>query len=514
VSASAGVEQLFEALDDRTLKILERRRGTGAIRRRGWLVSRALLAADIVGISVAFLGAQEIYAAHTSNLGSFSRLTEFVTFALSLPVWVVAAKLYGLYDRDEEHTDHSTADDFAGVFHLVTVCTFGLYAVSHLTQWFHPEFSKLLVFWVLAVFCTVCLRAAARAYCRRQIEYLQNTIIVGAGHVGQTIAQKLLKHPEYGLNLVGFIDSHPKERLQDLRHLTVLGDLADLAHVVRLLDVERVIIAFTNDSHEELLQVTGDLRPLDVQIDIVPRLFDKLGPSIAIHSIEGLPLVGLPPNRLPRSSTLVKRSLDVIVATLGLLVLSPLLLVVAVGVKLSSDGPVLYRHWRVGQGGKPFQLIKFRTMHLASCRGADYGGESAEIEFARLMADPVRSAEFQAMFKLQDDPRVTWLGRFLRRTSIDELPQLLNVLRGDISLVGPRALTEEELERYYGDSARDLLAIRPGVTGYWQINGRSDLAYEDRVRLDMAYIGGWSLGLDFLIMARTLRVILGRGGAI
>jgi exopolysaccharide biosynthesis polyprenyl glycosylphosphotransferase len=465
----------------------------------------------LIGLTAAFAVAHVVYGAAAGSLGGDA---EVGVFALSLPAWIVAAKVYGLYDKDEERTDHSTADDFVRVLHLVTLCAWLLYGISLITRLFNPEFGKLFLFWLLAVAMVSGGRALARGYCRRQLHYLQNTVIVGAGEVGQALARKLLKHPEYGLNLVGFVDPFPREREPGLDHLTLLGTHEDIPALVSLLDIERAIIAFTNERHEELLELVNDLRDMNVQVDIVPRLFDSLGPSLGVHTIEGIPLIGLPPRRMSRSSLLVKRVLDVVVAWTMLILASPLLLAIAVWIRLDSPGPVFYKHDRVGRNGVPFRLWKFRTMLRESCRGEEYGGLAAEKEFERLMADPERSLEFAETFKLRDDPRVTRVGRFLRRTSLDELPQLLNVLTGDISLVGPRALTEHEFTVYYGDAADDVLSIRPGITGYWQINGRSDLAYVDRVRLDLAYIGGWSLGLDLAILAKTVRVICSRVGAV
>jgi exopolysaccharide biosynthesis polyprenyl glycosylphosphotransferase len=513
VTTVAPVAQLVDRLDSRTAEILERRRESGVIRRRGWLVRRALLLADVVGLSAAFLVAQQVYLANTYNPGSLSRATEFVVFAFSLPIWIIGAKLYGLYDKDEERADHSTAGDFERLFHMVTVCTFLLYALSHATRWFSPEFSKLFLFWLLAIIFTVSLRGVARTWCRRQLLYLQNTIIVGAGDVGQSVGRKFLQHPEYGINLVGFVDSDPKDREPDLSHVAVLGGPSDLSEIVRALDVDRVVIAFSGDGHEAVLALVNSLRAMDVQIDIVPRLFENLGPSIGIHSIEGVPLVSLPPGRLPRSSVALKRALDLGLAAVAFIVLLPLLIGVAIAVKVDSKGPVLYRHKRVGRGGRTFHVIKFRTMLLEACRGDSFGGDAAEDMFAALMSDPNIREEFETNYKLQNDPRVTRIGNFLRRTSIDELPQFINVVRGDMSLVGPRALTPEEIDRYYGDSADAVLAIRPGITGYWQVNGRSRLAYEDRVRLDLAYVGGWSLALDLGILFRTVKTLFGRAGA-
>ncbi|MDX6452113.1 MAG: hypothetical protein QOH16_2162 [Gaiellaceae bacterium] len=514
MSTLVAVEELYDSLDSRTLEILARRRSTPTVKRRGSLVRRALLCADLVGLSIAFLIAQELYASGMHVVGSLSQSSEFVAFVISLPGWVIAAKLYGLYDKDEERADHATADEFVGIFHLLTVCTFVLYAISLLTKWFNPQFSKLLIFWLIAIVATMVFRASARAYCRRNISYLQNTIIVGAGDMGQTLARKLLKHSEYGLNLVGFVDTRPKERGHDLGHLTILGGLEDLESLIELLDVERVIVAFTSDGHQDMLASIDRMRAKEVQIDIVPRLFDNLGPSVSIHSVEGIPLISLPPMRIPRSSLLIKRTVDVVSASIALALLLPVFIAIAVAIKLNSRGPVFYRHDRVGRRGSALRLLKFRTMYTAACRGDEYGGARAEEEFAKLMSDPLRRVEFETTFKLQDDPRVTRLGRMLRRSSLDELPQLWNVLRGDISLVGPRALTTDELDRYYGPAASTLLEVRPGITGYWQINGRSQLAYEDRVRLDLAYLDGWSLGLDFLILARTVRVLVSRDGAV
>ena len=173
---------------------------------------------------------------------------------------------------------------------------------------------------------------------------------------------------------------------------------------------------------------------------------------------------------------------------------------------------MFYRHERVGRGGKRPMLFKFRTMQLHCCRGERYGGAAAEEEFSRLMADGDRAREFDLTYKLHDDPRVTRVGSWLRRTSLDELPQLLNVLLGDMSLVGPRPVTRDEIARY-GSTANALLAVKPGITGYWQINGRSGLDYDDRIRLDSAYVGAWSLKLDCEIIAKTLRVLVSRRGA-
>jgi exopolysaccharide production protein ExoY len=195
--------------------------------------------------------------------------------------------------------------------------------------------------------------------------------------------------------------------------------------------------------------------------------------------------------------------MDIVGACFALVALAPLLAYLALRIKRDSRGPVLYRQARIGRHGRIFQVYKFRTMGLEYCRGSEYGGESAEAAFARLMEDPAARTEFEASYKLKVDPRVTRFGKFLRRTSLDELPQLINVVRGDLSLVGPRPITADELPRY-GDGAQVLLEVRPGLTGHWQINGRSQVSYAERVRLDLSYVSGWSLRGDAMIIAKTL----------
>src|SRR5581483_7591515 len=226
------------------------------------------------------------------------------------------------------------------------------------------------------------------------------------------------------------------------------------------LDVERVIVAFAGQAQGGLIEDLRPLRSRDVQIDVVPRFFDIVGPGADFHTIEGFPLVGLSAARLPRSSMMLKRTLDFVGSAFALLLLLPLFAIVAMAIKLDSPGPVFYRHERVGRGGRSIDVFKFRTMKLEFSRGERYGGDEAEHAFEELMADPTLQQEFEASYKLQDDPRVTRFGAFLRRTSIDELPQLINVLVGDLSLVGPRPVTIEEIDRY-GASGRELLNVKP-----------------------------------------------------
>jgi exopolysaccharide biosynthesis polyprenyl glycosylphosphotransferase len=505
-------DELAQPLDARTLEILDRRRKTATIRRRGWLTRRLLAVSDGVGLAVAMAVVQLVFGSGGGATDGLHQAAEIGVFAAMLPIWLVVAKVYGLFDRDEERTDYSTVDDFVSVVHVVTLGVWTAFTAASLTGVAHPDLAKMVTFWGLSIVSITCGRAVTRTYCRRRLAFQQNALIVGAGVVGQLVAKKLVDHPEYGINLVGFLDAAPREIAEGVKHVRVLGSPDRLAAIVRLLDVDRVLIAFSSAWHDEMLGVIRQLQDLDVQIDIVPRLFEITGPNVGVHMVGGLPLMSLPPLHLSASSLLVKRAIDVVLSSLGLLVLSPLLAYIAIRIRSDTRGPILYRHARVGPSGRPIRVFKFRTMYAEHCSGAEYGGDGAKQMLDSLLTDPMRCAEFAATQKLEGDPRVTPYGQTLRRSSLDELPQLINVFLGQLSLVGPRPVTTEELARYGADAAT-LLNLRPGITGYWQINGRSNLSYEERVRLDMAYIFSWSLRLDLTILAKTVRTVLACRGA-
>lgn len=493
--------EVADLLDGRTLEIVARRR-TSSTRRRGWLVRRALVAADVLGLLLAFGIAEAAFLADSSAVDRLGPAIEVLVFVSTLPVWILMAKVHGLYRHDEERADHSTVDDFVGVLHVVTIGAWLVFAAGTLSGVADPDLLKIALFWVAAIAFMTAGRALARAFCHTRVAYLQNAIIVGAGDIGQLIGRKLLQHPEYGINVVGFIDAHPKERRPDLDHLTVLGPPEQLEHFVRLLDVERVIIAFSNERYDELLDAIRMVTDLGVQVDIVPRLFEVIPPGSSTHSVEGIPLVALPPRRLSSSARCAKRVTDVVFAGLALFVLAPLFLLIAISIKGESPGPVVFRQTRRGRGERTFEMYKFRTMV------ADADDRKHEVEHLNLHATNGREPQ---MFKIRDDPRITRCGRVLRRFSLDELPQLINVLKGDMSLVGPRPLILEEDELVQA-WARKRLQLKPGITGLWQVLGRSEIPFDEMTKLDYLYVATWSLGRDFQLIGRTIpQVIRGRG---
>lgn len=498
---STGAE-LAASLDPQALEILERRKSSAAP-RRGWLMRRYLLAADVIGLTVAFLVTAMVLE-RTAPFADVGGLAQLPLLALAVAVWIVAAKVRGLYEGDEERTDHSTLDEVVAVFSIVSTGLWLVFAISWLLPFMTPDAARLVMFWALAVALVPVGRAVARGYCRQSISYLQNTVIVGAGDIGQLVARKLLQHPEYGINLVGFVDADPRARRPGLEHLAVLGDPDRLPEIVNLLEIERVVVAFSGDSHEQTLELIRSLKNFDVQVDIVPRLFEILGPNAGIHSVEGLPLIGLPQASITRSSRMVKRAIDIAGASLGLLITSPLLLVIALLIRRDSDGPVFFRQTRLGREMREFTIVKFRTMRT------DVDDRSHR-EFIKKTMSSDAAPETSGLYKLERDDAVTRVGRWLRKTSLDELPQLWNVLRGDMSLVGPRPCLGYETE-HFAPHHFERFRVPAGITGLWQVTARARSTFGEALDMDVAYARGWSLGLDLRLLCRTPVYLLRRGG--
>ena len=481
-----------------------RPRRLGRVRGRGWLVRRMLLLADVLGLTCALVAAELLFGSSGTTRDRIDPKLELLIFWVTIPVWVVLAKVYGLYHRDEERTDHSTPDDLVPVFHLVTVGAWAIFLSARLTGLADPQLGKLAAFWALAIALVTLGRAAARAFCRRRPSYVQDTVIVGAGDVGRLVARKLRRHPEYGINPVGFVDRVAHAAAGDTDGLPVLGSLEDLPGIVARFDIARVVIAFPASPHEETLDLARSLNELGVQVDVVPRLFELISPGIGIHTAEGLPLVGLPPSDLSRSSRLLKRGMDVGLATLALVLMAPVLVAVAILIKLETPGPVFFRQVRMGSGERTFRIYKFRTMVA--------GADERKAAFAHLNVHALAGGD-ERMFKIPDDPRVTRVGRFLRSRSLDELPQLLNVLRGDMALVGPRPLILDE-DRHVNRWQRRRLDLKPGMSGLWQVLGRSQIPFDEMVKLDYLYVTTWSIWADVRLLLRTIPVMLrGQGGA-
>jgi exopolysaccharide biosynthesis polyprenyl glycosylphosphotransferase len=261
--------------------------------------------------------------------------------------------------------------------------------------------------------------------------------------------------------------------------------------------IDRIIVSHVDVHEGELLELVRRCREMSIKVSVLPQLFDVMGPSVEVDDIEGVTVLGLAPPVLPRSSRMLKRAMDIAGATPALVLVAPLVALAAVAIKLDSPGPVFFRQERVGRRGRKFTLFKLRTMEV--------GAHERQEELAALSRD-------RHWLHLDHDPRVTRVGRFLRRTSMDELPQLWNVLKGEMSLVGPRPIVETEARQLdgWGLSRVDLT---PGLTGLWQVLGRTQIPFAEMIKLDYLYITNWSLWTDVRLILRTLPIVLSRRGA-
>jgi exopolysaccharide biosynthesis polyprenyl glycosylphosphotransferase len=399
-----------------------------------------------------------------------------------------------LYSRDDELIHHTTLDEIPRLLQTATIGTWSFLVVSWVASVPLPTIGQLIGFWVLASLLLPAVRVIARSEFRRDPDFAQNTVIVGAGTVGQLLGRKIIKHSEYHVRLLGFVDAMPKERRDDLEDLNILGAPGELPRLIDDLAIERVIIAFSNDSHEETMDLIRLLEERKVRVDLVPRLFDILPPRLTSQTIEGIPLLTLPRLHLTRTSRFVKRTFDLVLASVGLVVLTPMFAAIGIAIKLDSHGPVFFRQRRMGAGDRPFAMFKFRTM------AADADLRKLELAHLNKHAGPGGDPR---MFKVTADPRVTRVGRFLRRYSLDELPQLINVVIGNMSLIGPRPLIPEE-DGHIEAWGRKRLLLKPGITGLWQVLGRSAIPFEEMVKLDYLYITTWSLANDCRLLLQTI----------
>jgi exopolysaccharide biosynthesis polyprenyl glycosylphosphotransferase len=493
-----------ETPEQRIRRILDAQRPPGSVHGRGWLVRRALLAADVVGLGAAFVAVQLLFGLGPGGASLFNLRTATLLYLLSLPGWLVVAKLLELYDHDEERAGHTTVDDLGRVFVLVTLGAWIFVVGALVTGAPTPNYGKLAAFWALTIVLITAARAAGRAICRRSTAYKQRTIVVGAGEVGQLVARKFRQHPEYGIDVVGFADDDPLPRASDLAEIPLLGGPDALPELVRRLAVERVVIAFSHTARDELLELVGALKRFDIQIDIVPRLFETLGPDVGVHRVESLPLVGLPSRKLFPFSRSIKRGIDIVGALVGLVLTAPLFAVIAWKIKRETPGPVFFRQARLGLGMREFTALKFRTMKS----GTD---DSAHREYIKATMSSQAVPLDSGLYKLERQDEITRFGAVLRKTSLDELPQLWNILRGDMSLVGPRPCIRYETENF-AEHHFERFLVPAGLTGLWQVTARAKSTFGEALDIDVAYARNWSLGLDLWLLVRTPFELLRRTG--
>ncbi len=426
----------------------------------------------------------------------------WATALLALAVligWVVLFTIYGLYERQSSTIVASTFDETATMLNallagsLIMLLTGqGLEKVAGIKV-YSP--SEAVLFLTFALLLVPAARWTLRNRFLHGVVRARRTLIVGAGATGRLIESKIAAHPDYNLQVVGFLDDSMAAGADD-----ILGSAADLTRVIDEHEIDWVVLAGADSAHhyDETLEMVRRVRRPDVHLSIVPTYFELFASNATIEDLQGIPVVSLPPMRLSRSARILKRSFDLSASLLGLLAVSPVLLVVAIAIKLDSRGPVFFRQVRNGRSGKAFKIIKFRSM----VDGAE--GQRFDLAHLNQMDGP--------LFKIQADPRITRTGAFLRKWRLDELPQLINVARGEMSLVGPRPFVVHEADKITGWAGRRLESL-PGITGLWQVLGGNDLSFEEMVKLDYVYTTNWSLWWDIKILFQTLPVVIGRRGA-
>jgi len=458
-------------------------------RQRGAVLARMLCVADIVAAFAAATIAIVVLGLSSSEGAVF--------VACTTALWPFAAFSIGLYRSDQLALWASAVTEIPRGFvalMLITWPLFGLAAGLGLADAGTVTFATVAGLAVL----TGIGRSIARAGLHRAPELRQRTLILGSGIVAGQVVTKLRNNGQFGLVPVGLVDDDVHD--VGTPDLPWLGRFADLEKVTEAQQIDRVIIAFSRASHEQLLESIRACRDAGVAIDVVPRLFEFLDGVRALDQVGGLPLLSIGAPVLTSVSMAAKRALDIAGSTFLLTLFSPVMIAIAIAIKLESRGPIFFRQPRAGRGNTSFQLIKFRSMYT-------------DAEERKKEMDALNEASDGVMFKIRKDPRVTRVGRVIRRFSLDELPQLFNVLRGEMSLVGPRPLIFPETAALEEDWHLRRLELRPGLTGPWQVYGRSQNPFQEMVRFDYQYVAGWSLARDIEILLATLPAVMSGRGA-
>jgi exopolysaccharide biosynthesis polyprenyl glycosylphosphotransferase len=466
------------------------------------LLSIGLILVDLITVLIGFwlafilrfeVGISWAYQYEVSPSGFYQGLV----FILA-PTWLIVFWLFGLYDA--KHL-FSGIGEYSRVFNA---CTLGMMLVIFFT--FLDVNFVIARAWMLLSWMLVTLSVASGRFVMRRVmrkmrargRFLTTVLVVGANEEGRAIAEQLQANCEAGILIAGFVADEPGPGSEVLPGIPVLGSIDSVETLVRQHGIQELIVASSALPRAKLFDLFQSFDNGDLAIRLSSGLYELLTTGVEVQEVGNVPLLSINKVRLTGAEMFMKWVLDQVVSIAALSIAWPFMVAIAIAVKLDSPGPVFYRRGVIGVGGRPFDALKFRTMYT----DAD----------ERLARDPVLRQQFEENYKLKDDPRVTRVGRFLRRTSLDELPQLFNVLRGQMSLVGPRMITPEERARY-GKWRMNLCTVKPGITGLWQISGRSDVSYQDRVMLDMHYIRNYSIWLDLYVLWQTVPVVLKGHGA-
>ncbi|MGQ9466500.1 MAG: undecaprenyl-phosphate glucose phosphotransferase [Anaerolineae bacterium] len=454
---------------------------------------------DVATIIVAFLGGYWVRydlrwfldVAYDAPLSAYSPF--LFLYVILTPVFFVVDGVYRTWPSSWMDQVYRITNATAKVTVLMLAITFV----------FRPRYysrAMLIEVGLLTIGLLALVRGAegiAIAYLRRRGVGIKRVVIVGAGEIGRTVMRTIVARPDLGYRIVGFVDDNPHKGYTDIGRFKALGPLDNLPAVLDEERPDEVVITLPWMYHRKIMGIVRECERRSVRARIVPDLFQMSLTQVNVEDLGGVPLIGVRTVSISKGALLVKRMIDLTVSAAGLLLCAPLFLVIALAVRLDSPGPVIFRQTRVGLRGRRFEMYKFRSMRVGAEEQQDMLADLNEAD------GPI--------FKIRDDPRLTRVGRILRRLSLDELPQLVNVLRGEMSLVGPRPPIPAEVEKYQ-EWHKKRLEAPPGMTGLWQVSGRSRLSFDEMVLLDIYYIENWSLWLDFKILMRTIpKVLLGEG---
>ncbi len=434
----------------------------------------------------------------TRSADSYTPLSNFAGLEISIVIGLITIfTIRGLYKV------RLTGSWFQQVWTIASSATVGLaFLVTYYFIFQPPSSSRLLVPFVWAMAIIVLSLGRLIVSVAMGLLYqlgLGETrlLVVGSGRLGKMMMQHIAASPDLGYHIVGFLND-TSEPPSDFGRFKMLGTLEDLGLVIRSLQIDEVIIALPSNMHQQSIKSVRLCERLGASFKLVPDLYELSLSRIDMEAVEGIPLISIKQISLNTVQRIITRFVDILVSLLILMLGSPLWLCIALAIRLNSPGEIIYKQTRIGLDGRPFKVYKFRSMYM-----------NADQLTASLW---VKNEAQGPLFKMRDDPRITPVGKFLRRTSLDEFPQIINVLRGEMSLVGPRPPLSSEVAQYE-DWQKGRLAIKPGMTGLWQVRGRSNLSFDEGVLMDLYYIENWSLRLYFLILFRTVPAVLTNRGA-
>ena len=430
-----------------------------------------------------------------------SSLLTFSSFWWIYYVWLFFFAYEGLYTKRL-----SFWDEVNKLWKVSFFSTLAVFSVLYLGK-FGEQVSRTVI--VLMGVLSLALLPLIRFYSKRFLFYVgllkSKAIILGAGKTGLMIYNALKKDKNYGLNVVGFIDDDPNKKGMKLENIKIHSGVDKAQKYIGRCGIEDVIIAMPGCSKNRLISLINKLQHKAQNILLIPDLFGitVLGTNLQHFFQEQTIGLQVKNNLADPINIIIKKIFDIIMSLILFLILAAPMLIISFVIKTTSSGPAIYSHKRVGKNGKPFKCYKFRTMY-----------KDADMRLENLLTNCEESSnEWNHHWKLTNDPRITSIGKFLRQTSLDELPQIFNVLKGDMSLVGPRPVTKKEIDEYYKDQATLCFGVTPGVTGLWQVSGRSNTSYDYRIALDSWYVRNWNLWLDIVIIFKTMKVVLKKEGA-